>query len=60
MENRYIGGLDWGEGKSNSAFILFDRQEQLMKFISTKKWQIRIILFLCKIFSITVMIENGK
>ena len=58
MNNRYCGGVDFGTGESQGAFVLFDKKENAIKFVSNKRWQIRILLFLCRIFSITVMIEK--
>jgi len=58
MNKRYYGGVDFGRGKIEAAFVLFDKKENTIKFISTKRWQIHILIFLCRIFSITVMIEK--
>jgi len=58
MNSRYYGGVDFGTGESQGTFVLFDKKENAIKFVSNKRWQIRILLFLCRIFSITVMIEK--
>ena len=56
--SRYNVGCDYGKGKSMHAYALYDEQKKKFLFITTKKWQVKIGLFIAKILGWNILQEK--